>query len=123
MHAQAAAVSPPRFFQSTAELLRRPIERRTLLLALAIVALNLLDAFATLRHLSHGAEELNPIMGALLRGGPVRFLAVKHALASLGVIGIAIHPHVRAARVAMWVLLPMYLALGVYQVWLFFLIP
>ena len=122
MDAQTAPLAAPGLSARAAAVLQRPVARRTLILALAIVGLNLVDAFATLRHLSHGAEELNPLMGALLRCGPLRFLAVKHALASLGVLGIAIHPHARAARVAMWVLLPLYLLLAAYQVALFFLI-
>ena len=36
------------------------------MLCLRILALNLVDAFATLRHLEHGATEMNPFMLALL---------------------------------------------------------
>ena len=39
----------------------RPLDSRTAYLCLTILALNLLDAFATLRHLEHGATELNPV--------------------------------------------------------------
>jgi hypothetical protein len=119
----AVAPSRPRLLRGARALLVRPISRRTLALGLAILALNLVDAFATLRHLSHGAEELNPLMSALLRHGPQQFLAVKHALASLGVIGIAIHPQLRAARIALWILLPLYSALALYHCVLFFVIP
>ena len=103
--------------------LARPVERRTLLLCLLILALNLIDAFATLRHLDHGAEELNPLMLALLHHGVLSFVAVKHALASVGVVGIAAHPRARAAKVAMAILVPLYLAIAVYQVVLFWIIP
>ncbi len=103
--------------------LARPVETRTLLLGMAVVALNLVDAFATLRHLDHGAEELNPLMQLLLRHGAGWFLAVKHALASVGVIGIAAHPQVRAARIALWILVPLYVLIAVYQIVLFWLIP
>src|SRR5262249_39586436 len=47
----------------------RPLDPRTALLCIAILALNLLDAFATLRHLEYGAQELNPFMQALLHRG------------------------------------------------------
>ena len=67
----------------------RPLDTRTAILCVAILALNLLDAFATLRHLEHGATELNPFMSALLHRGAGHFLIVKHLLASAGVIGIA----------------------------------
>ena len=101
----------------------RPVDTRTAMLALGIIALNLVDGFATLRHVSHGAEELNPIMQLLLRHGEQSFLMVKHLLASLGVIGIAMHGHVRAARVALWILLPLYMAIAIYQTALFTVIP
>ncbi len=123
MEAAAARTGSSGILRATVAVLVRPIDSRTLALCFAILALNLVDAFATLRHLSHGAEELNPLMSALLRRGPWPFLAVKHALASLGVVGISIHPQVRAARVALWVLLPLYSLLAVYHFVLFFLIP
>jgi hypothetical protein len=97
----------------------RPLDRRAMWLAFAIVALNLVDGFATLRHLHHGAEELNPFMLALLRHGAQPFLLVKHLLASAGVVGIAIHGRLRAARLALWLLFPLYLAIVIYQAVLF----
>jgi hypothetical protein len=100
--------------------LRRPLDRRLTTFCLGILLLNMLDAFATLRHLEHGAEELNPLMLALLRHGARPFMMVKHALASLGVIGIALHPERRAAEWAMWILLPIYVVLGIYQIGLFY---
>jgi hypothetical protein len=101
----------------------RPIERRTLLLGFAVLALNLVDAVATLRHLDHGAEELNPLMHALLRHGAAPFIAVKHSLAAIGVLGIAAHPQAPAARIALWILFPMYAAIALYQTALFWFIP
>jgi len=98
----------------------RPLEARLTFFCLAILSLNLLDAFATLRHLEHGAEELNPFMQALLHHGARSFLVVKHTLASAGVIGIALYPERRAAQIALWILFPVYLALGIYQVGLFY---
>lgn len=106
------------------EALRRtlvqPIDRRNALLCLALLGLNLLDAFATLRHLAHGATELNPLMELLLRRGACSFLLFKHLLASVGVLGIALHPEPRAARWALYVLLPLYLLLDLYQIALFY---
>src|SRR5437868_1662481 len=99
--------------------LLRPIDSHTAALTLAILLLNLVDGFATLRHLTHGAEELNPLMQMLLRHSASAFLLVKHLLASLGVIGIAIHGHVRAARIALWILFPLYVAIALYQIFLF----
>jgi len=98
----------------------RPLDRRTALLCVAILCLNLLDAFATLRHIEHGAEELNPFMLALLHHGATQFLIVKHLLASAGVIGIALHPGRRASDVALFILFPLYALLAVYQIALFY---
>jgi hypothetical protein len=97
----------------------RPLDRTTAWLCLAVLALNLIDAFATLRHLEHGAEELNPFMVMLLHRGAAPFLLVKHGLASIGVIGIAACPGKEAARHALWVLVPLYTLLAVYQIALF----
>jgi hypothetical protein len=97
----------------------RPLDLGTSALALTIVLLNLVDGFATLRHLTYGAEELNPLMQILLQHSAAAFLLVKHLLASLGVIGIAMHGRVRAARVALWLLFPLYVAIAVYQMLLF----
>jgi hypothetical protein len=98
----------------------RPLDPRTARLCVAILALNLLDAFATLRHLEHGATELNPFMQALLNHGAAHFLIVKHLLASAGVIGIALHPGRRAASIAFLILVPLYTLLAIYQIALFY---
>jgi hypothetical protein len=97
----------------------RTLDAKVAFFCLSILLLNLIDGFATLRHLEHGAEELNPFMVALLRRGARPFLVTKHALASIGVLGIALYPDRRAARVALLVLFPIYLSLAIYQVSLF----
>jgi hypothetical protein len=105
---------------TTSSIWRRPLAARVALTALAVIALNLLDAFCTLRHVSLGAVELNPLMRALLEEGPLTFLVGKHLLAAAGVIGIVAHARHRAARrMLRCVLLPVYAAIGVYQVALF----
>ena len=100
--------------------LTRDIDFRTTVLCVAILAFNLIDAFATLRHLEHGAEELNPFMVALLRHGAQPFLVVKHSLASEGVLGIAVYPRQRAANIALAILFPIYSLLALYQLGLFY---
>ena len=57
----------------------------------------------------------------LLSRGAADFLIVKHVLASLGVMGIALHPGRRAAVAALFVLLPLYSLLAVYQIALFYI--
>jgi hypothetical protein len=105
--------------QAIRRALVRELDLRTTLLSISILLLNLVDAFATLRHLEHGAEELNPFMHALLRRGALHFLVVKHLLASIGVLGIALYPRQRASAVALYVLFPIYFLLAVYQLGLF----
>ena len=102
--------------------LRRPLDARVAALCVALLLLNLVDAFATLRHLEHGAEELNPFMDAMLRRGAQSFLAAKHGLASAGVVGIALYPETRAAQMALYLLIPLYLALAIYQIGLFYVV-
>jgi hypothetical protein len=106
--------------QTIRRVLGRPLDTRITVLCLAILGLNLLDAFATLRHLEHGAEELNPFMQALLLHGARSFLVVKHTLASVGVLGIVLYPGQRAAQLALAILFPVYFALAVYQIALFY---
>ena len=100
--------------------LQRPISRSVLVLALAVIALNLVDAFCTLRHIDSGAIEVNPIMRILLGISPLAFLVGKYVLGAGGVIGIVAQaPHRAAQHVLRFVLLPVYVAIGVYQVVLF----
>jgi hypothetical protein len=93
----------------------RPLGTVRLLAGLTIIFLNLVDAFATLCNVSRGAEELNPLMAILLAAGEREFVVVKHLLASLGVVGILAHPTARASRLALGVLLPLYVGIAVYQ--------
>jgi hypothetical protein len=100
--------------------LRRPIPTGTFIVALAVIGLNLLDAFCTLRHLQLGAVEVNPIMRMLLGISPLAFIVGKYVLASGGVLGIVAQARHSAARqVLRFVLLPVYMAIGVYQIALF----
>jgi hypothetical protein len=101
--------------------LLRPLDTRTVFFCITILMLNLADAFATLRHLEHGAEELNPFMVVLLRRGAQPFVIVKHLLASIGVIGIALHPERKSSHLALCVLVPLYALLVTYQMALFYL--
>jgi hypothetical protein len=113
----------PRDFPREVSFLSRPLQRSSLYTALAILCLNIVDALFTLRHLAHGAEEMNPLMDQLLQLGPLPFVIGKHCLASLGILGILAFDHTRAARLALrWVLLPVYLCVAIYQVILFLVI-
>ena len=111
----AALVAPRR-----AAVWQRSVDRTTLLIALAVIALNVVDAFCTLHHISMGAEEVNPIMKFLLDRGDLTFLVGKHVLAAGGVLGIVAHCHHGIARKMLrFVLLPIYVAIVIYQMSLF----
>jgi hypothetical protein len=98
----------------------RTIDRSTATFALIVIALNLIDGFATLHHVAHGAHELNPLMDALLQQGDQQFLVGKHLLACAGVVGLAAHwRHRGARRLLRLVLFPVYLGIATYQLALF----
>jgi hypothetical protein len=72
---------------------------RVWLVLLLIFLFQVLDANLTLKHLSHGGIELNPIMGHLISAGEGTFLAVKLGIAAMGLLFLGIHknfPMVRA---------------------------
>jgi hypothetical protein len=116
----AIAFAGPATTHITTSTWRSPVAAPVAVAAFAVIALNLLDAFCTLRHIAFGAVEMNPLMRVLLELGPIPFLVGKHALAALGVLGIVAHARHRAARQMLrLVLVPVYFAIGTYQVLLF----
>jgi hypothetical protein len=92
----------------------RVLDRKLVVLSLLMIFLNLVDALFTLRHISHGATELNPLMAGLLDTGTGSFVVVKHLLVSLSVIAILIHPR---AKVAGTVLMGGTALFGLIAVW------
>jgi hypothetical protein len=57
--------------------------------ALAILLLSSIDAFLTLNLLTHGAEEVNPMMAGLLHNVRI-FAAVKMGLTGIGVVTLVV---------------------------------
>lgn len=103
---------------------RRPLSRASSRVALAIVFLNLVDAFGTLRHVAHGAEELNPLMERLMEEGALPFVLGKHVIACAGIVGVLLYSRYRIARWALELgLFPVYLAIAAYQIALLAAIP
>jgi Domain of unknown function (DUF5658) len=100
------------------------IPRSLVLVALAIVCLNLFDVVLTLRHLELGAVEINPLMQQLIERGSGHFAAGKHFLVGAGVLALTTQCHHGAAVCALrFVLLPAYIALALYQVALLSMTP
>jgi hypothetical protein len=98
----------------------RTIEGRQAVLVLGILLLNLVDAMFTLRHVAHGAFELNPLMAELLGAGTQRFVAVKHLLVSFGVIVIVLRSERRLARVALAGVFALFFAVAIYHTMLLY---
>lgn len=103
-------------------------EPHLLFLALAIVALSVVDAFLTVTLLAGGAYEANPVMAYVLRDYPALFAAVKMAFTGAGVIVLValaratVFNLVRVSAVIHWCLAG-YLALVAYEWWLLQSLP
>jgi len=105
-------------------LLSQELPRGLVVVALAIVGLNLFDVVLTLRHMECGAVELNPLMQQLLERGSFAFAAGKHFLVGFGVLALTTQCHHGAAcRALQYVVLPAYALLALYQVALLGMAP
>ena len=94
-----------------------------LAVAIGIVLLSVVDAFMTLALLQGGADEVNPIMAALIYRSVAMFAALKMGMTSAGVIFmvfLARYRFMRLLRVE-WVLYGVflaYLSLVGYELWM-----
>lgn len=61
------------------------------LAAVALFTLAVADAYGTLVLLEAGAQEVNPVMEALLQAEPTWFVPVKLALTAVGVLMLVLH--------------------------------
>jgi hypothetical protein len=94
-----------------------------LALAIGIVLLSVADAFMTLALLQGGADEVNPIMAALIYRSVAMFAALKMGMTSAGVIlmvFLARYRFMRLLRVewALYGVLLAYLGLVGYEIWI-----
>lgn len=92
---------------------------RLLVVVLAIVALNFLDAWFTMFFLSLGGEELNPLMDAVIRIGPLPFVLAKSLGIGLCVAVLTVAKNFRFARIGLGIVLLGYSALLGWHLWLF----
>ena len=67
---------------------------RILAVILVIIMLSVIDAIFTLRLLSDGAVELNPIMAYYLEYGPLAFFGTKYSLTCASILIIFLNHHV-----------------------------
>jgi hypothetical protein len=94
-----------------------------LALAIGIVLLSVVDAFMTLALLQGGADEVNPIMAALIYRSVAMFAALKMGMTSAGVIlmvFLARYRFMRLLRVEwpLYGVLLAYLSLVGYEIWI-----
>ena len=89
--------------------------RREVLLVVAILLLNVLDAVCTLAWLGRGGSEGNPLMIWVLEIGDGMFLFQKCVVAGIWLIILLVHKNFRMAWLGLWALLAVYGLLGVYH--------
>lgn len=85
---------------------------------LAILLLNVLDAFLTLVHINQGGSEANPLMDRLIQAGEQTFLFEKTFVVGVWLLLLVAHKHFRLARIGLWLLLGIYLGIFVFHIWL-----
>lgn len=90
---------------------------------MGIALLCVADAFLTLMLLANGADELNPIMAALLYRSAAAFTAAKMALTGSCILALVVLSRYRFLRVLpvaalLYLVLAGYLSLIGYELWL-----
>ena len=95
-------------------------DARTLLVAVSVILLSLLDALLTQEHLLQGsAQELNPIMGtAIKNGGMPAFYGIKVFLTIIAISVIMLHKEWALGKIAARVCLWAYILLSLYHLYL-----
>lgn len=101
---------------------------RLLVPALAMLLLSIADGFLTVRLMTDGAEETNPLLEFVLHEHPRLFAAVKIGLTGVGVLLLVALAQARVfkvVRVSLFLhgLVAAYLGLVAYEVWLLRLMP
>jgi hypothetical protein len=96
---------------------------RLLVPVVAMLLLSVTDAFLTIRLMSDGAQETNPLLAFVLEEHPRLFAAVKMGLTSFGTLLLVALARARAFKVVrvsvfLYALAAAYLALVTYEAWL-----
>ena len=88
---------------------------RVIAACVLVVALSVADAYVTLRILSEGGEEINPLMRAVLGLGARQFLIVKIGLTAAGAAILCLHKTWPLGRVCLGIALGGYAILTAYH--------
>jgi hypothetical protein len=96
---------------------------RLLVPVITMLVLSITDAFLTVRLMSEGAEETNPLLAFVLSEHPGLFAAVKMGLTGFGTLLLVALARARAFKVVrvsafLYGLVAAYLALVAYEAWL-----
>lgn len=103
-------------------------EPHLMFLAVMILLLSVTDAFLTLKLISVGGEEVNPVMAYLLMQTPALFAAVKMTLTGVGIVVLVALARARVFRVIRisniihWCMIG-YVVLICYEAWLLTKVP
>jgi hypothetical protein len=94
-----------------------------LAVSVGILLLSATDAFLTGVLLLHGADEVNPVMGALLYRGVATFAALKMAMTGIGIVLMVFLARYRFMRViqvsyVLYAILAVYAWLIGYEIWM-----
>lgn len=89
--------------------------RRDVALVVAILVLNIFDAFFTLIWLQRGGAEGNPVMAWVLEQGDGLFLVQKCFVVSIWLLLLVVHKNFRVARLGLWSLAAIYSLLILYH--------
>lgn len=92
---------------------------RLLVAAAAVMILNFLDAWFTMLFLSHGGQELNPVMNYVLQFGVWPFIFVKSLGIGLCVVVLTITKNFRFAQMGTAAVLGGYLLLLMWHLFLY----
>jgi len=87
-----------------------------LLVLISIALLSVADAYLTLKAISRGCRELNPLMDAALKLGNQPFVAIKTGVTGLGVILLCLHKSYPRVRCVILFVLVCYIGLIAYQI-------
>jgi hypothetical protein len=94
-----------------------------LAVAIGIALLCAADAFLTLQLLANGADEINPVMAALLHRGVAAFVGAKVSLTGACVLALVVMSRYRFMRILpvegmLYAVLAAYFSLIGYEIWL-----
>jgi hypothetical protein len=90
-------------------------DRQDVALTIAILVLNILDAFFTLRWLDMGGAEGNPLMAMLIQASDLMFILQKCLVVGLWILILVIHKNFRIARFGLWGVLILYAGILLYH--------